>query len=214
MDDRYPEGPLGGSVTRLHGFLTSVNSGPVVMPSEWMPIVFGDSQAREWGNMNEVQRAMDLLMRFNNEVAGDLLGPPDRFSIMIDRIGEPPDTEDFADDWCKGYSIGIALREDEWQEPMQDQEMLEFFLPILAIVSPKELGLDSVIKDRAQYRQIIQTLPSCAFAIYGWWRKQLGASIGAGATVRRTDPKISPNAPCPCGSGKKYKRCCSPLRAF
>jgi hypothetical protein len=26
--------------------------------------------------------------------------------------------------------------------------------------------------------------------------------------VRRTAPKIGPNEPCPCGSGKKYKRCC------
>jgi hypothetical protein len=23
-------------------------------------------------------------------------------------------------------------------------------------------------------------------------------------------PKVGPNAPCPCGSGKKYKRCCRP----
>jgi preprotein translocase subunit SecA len=28
------------------------------------------------------------------------------------------------------------------------------------------------------------------------------------ATVRRKDKKIGRNAPCPCGSGKKYKRCC------
>ena len=27
------------------------------------------------------------------------------------------------------------------------------------------------------------------------------------ATVRREMPKVSPNAPCPCGSGKKYKKC-------
>lgn len=26
--------------------------------------------------------------------------------------------------------------------------------------------------------------------------------------ARRAAPKISRNAPCPCGSGKKYKRCC------
>jgi len=26
-------------------------------------------------------------------------------------------------------------------------------------------------------------------------------------TVRRSVPKVSPNAPCPCGSGKKYKKC-------
>jgi hypothetical protein len=28
--------------------------------------------------------------------------------------------------------------------------------------------------------------------------------------LRRTGPKVGPNAPCPCGSGKKYKRCCRP----
>ncbi|MDR0376943.1 MAG: DnaJ domain-containing protein [Spirochaetaceae bacterium] len=27
-------------------------------------------------------------------------------------------------------------------------------------------------------------------------------------TVRRTQPKVGRNDPCPCGSGKKYKRCC------
>ena len=26
--------------------------------------------------------------------------------------------------------------------------------------------------------------------------------------VRRVAPKISPNDPCPCGSGRKYKKCC------
>lgn len=29
-------------------------------------------------------------------------------------------------------------------------------------------------------------------------------------TIRRESPKVGPNDPCPCGSGKKYKRCCRP----
>ncbi len=29
--------------------------------------------------------------------------------------------------------------------------------------------------------------------------------------VRRTDAKVYPNSPCPCGSGKKYKNCCGKL---
>ncbi|MFP4387774.1 MAG: SEC-C metal-binding domain-containing protein [Desulfococcaceae bacterium] len=29
-----------------------------------------------------------------------------------------------------------------------------------------------------------------------------------GETVVRDQPKIGRNAPCPCGSGKKYKKCC------
>jgi preprotein translocase subunit SecA len=40
--------------------------------------------------------------------------------------------------------------------------------------------------------------------------------IGGGETgaqeerkpVQRTEDKIGRNAPCPCGSGKKYKKCC------
>ncbi|MCL1816725.1 MAG: SEC-C metal-binding domain-containing protein [Clostridiales bacterium] len=27
-------------------------------------------------------------------------------------------------------------------------------------------------------------------------------------TVQRIEPKVGRNDPCPCGSGKKYKRCC------
>jgi len=30
----------------------------------------------------------------------------------------------------------------------------------------------------------------------------------AGETVVRTSPKIGRNDPCPCGSGKKHKKCC------
>jgi uncharacterized protein len=31
---------------------------------------------------------------------------------------------------------------------------------------------------------------------------------GVTGTVRRKEPKIGRNEPCPCGSGKKYKKCC------
>jgi preprotein translocase subunit SecA len=37
----------------------------------------------------------------------------------------------------------------------------------------------------------------------------VGAAAGApgGATVVREEPKVGRNDPCPCGSGKKYKKC-------
>ncbi len=43
-------------------------------------------------------------------------------------------------------------------------------------------------------------------------RRARGAASSAGRqskpeTVKRTDPKVGRNAPCPCGSGKKYKQC-------
>jgi len=35
-----------------------------------------------------------------------------------------------------------------------------------------------------------------------------GTADGRGKTVQRETPKIGRNDPCPCGSGKKYKKCC------
>ena len=40
----------------------------------------------------------------------------------------------------------------------------------------------------------------------------LGLSHGADQTVVRSEKKIYPNDPCPCGSGKKYKKCCGKNR--
>jgi len=33
---------------------------------------------------------------------------------------------------------------------------------------------------------------------------------GKGVTVRREGKKVGRNDPCPCGSGRKYKKCCLP----
>lgn len=38
-------------------------------------------------------------------------------------------------------------------------------------------------------------------------RKHLGTSVRVNV---RTEPKIKVNDPCPCGSGKKSKKCCYP----
>ncbi len=35
-----------------------------------------------------------------------------------------------------------------------------------------------------------------------------GQADAPGQTVRRETPKVGRNDPCPCGSGRKYKKCC------
>ena len=39
-------------------------------------------------------------------------------------------------------------------------------------------------------------------------RSELYKAQKASGTVRRESRKVYPNDPCPCGSGKKYKKCC------
>jgi SEC-C motif-containing protein len=43
--------------------------------------------------------------------------------------------------------------------------------------------------------------------IDGEWRFQDGKVFGPDP-VRREEPKIGRNDPCPCGSGRKHKKCC------
>ena len=42
----------------------------------------------------------------------------------------------------------------------------------------------------------------------GVWRFLDGRVIGP-EPLRREEPKVGRNDPCPCGSGKKHKKCCS-----
>jgi preprotein translocase subunit SecA len=39
-------------------------------------------------------------------------------------------------------------------------------------------------------------------------RLQLGGDDSSPKSVKRAEPKVGRNDPCPCGSGKKYKKCC------
>jgi uncharacterized protein len=221
MEERDPHfaGPMQGSISRVHGFLTSVVSGPMVAPSEWIPVVFGDDEDHPWETMEQAQRAMSLLMRLYNEIASDLMPGGRRFGIVIDRLGDRPDTLDLADDWCVGYTLGFLLREAEWKEAMEAPELQRAFLPILFMAHAKKPPEIDPIENPDAYAAMLDDLPNCAETIHEWWRKKFVASPlppsgrqTSSGTVRRTVPKVSPNAPCPCGSGKKYKRCCSALR--
>ena len=42
----------------------------------------------------------------------------------------------------------------------------------------------------------------------GWEQAQAAASATTVKTIRRKEAKVGRNEPCPCGSGRKYKKCC------
>ncbi len=47
--------------------------------------------------------------------------------------------------------------------------------------------------------------------IDGEWRF-IDGKIDTGEPYRREEPKVGRNDPCPCGSGKKYKKCCGQMK--
>ena len=65
------------------------------------------------------------------------------------------------------------------------------------------------------YYNMVEAKASWLYGLPQWdqilWeetRSELYKKQKASGTVRREGHKIYPNDPCPCGSGKKYKKCC------
>lgn len=203
----------------LQGFLFAVAAAPdLVPPSEWIPEVFGGREP-DFGTGDEAQRILTELMALYNSINASML---DRRATL------PPDCQ-FLDDvlanlaedapmslWSRGFLRGHQWLEESW-DPYIPEEIdeefglqlmtLSFFAsPDLAAAFAKEMGRTDVGEAASLLRDVFPD----ALAEYA----HLGRSIGqvlaehGGTGEPRAQTKVGRNAPCPCGSGRKYKHCC------
>ena len=70
-------------ISMLHGFLSAVLSGPVVMPNEWLPRVWGEEEPG-FESEAQMRRIIGLLMRFYNGIAAEFARNPLRFEPLLD----------------------------------------------------------------------------------------------------------------------------------
>jgi preprotein translocase subunit SecA len=78
--------------------------------------------------------------------------------------------------------------------------------PLTLDAEPREISIST--------RQPSTTIDALEKEFHRKKQRELEAASFAGAgdasqpTQRRTGEKVGRNDPCPCGSGKKYKKCC------
>jgi uncharacterized protein len=182
------------SASAVHGFFTAVVSGPMVMPSEWLTVVLGDGQC-EWPNLDEAKAALGITMAMYNSVAQALHTSRDDFAVLIERIGDGDDAADFANEWCRGYVRGVALRPKEWQHVLASPGVRTPMHVIVAMGSrDKDDPLAQVLaNDPKLYAQVLDALAPAAVSIYENWRRHdiQGTSR---ETARRTESKTSRSA--------------------
>ena len=58
----------------------------------------------------------------------------------------------------------------------------------------------------AEHAQQVKRVEAVVPLIHAYWMPQRLKEL-RGQTIRSEGPKIGRNDPCPCGSGKKYKKC-------
>ena len=191
-------------ISELDGLFTALVSGPIsAVPSQWLPVVWGDFEP-VWDSKEEFEEIFSLMIRHMNGIAHLLMEYPDEFEPMFLEREVEGNTYTIVDEWCDGYVRGVELAEEDWH--MSDEELADLLAPVYAFTEKtKWRGHDLEDDERESIRQAIT--PNVR-KIHTYWLERRGDHASATQPVRRTAPRVGRNDPCPCGSGKKYKKCC------
>ena len=203
MSDQAPDD--GMQLSDLDGFLTGIAVGPeLIMPSEWMPMIWQGGRP-EFKDAEQAERIMGIIMARYNEILHLLDGEPGDFEPIF---YEAPDGGIIAADWAEGFMDAFGLRVDAWDPMFEDEDGRFFLAPLMAQLHDKD-GKPFLDVSPEEMRDIreesAQSLPYVIKGIHDFWKARRQPTN----FVRRpTGKKVGRNEPCPCGSGRKYKRCC------
>ncbi|MHB8745249.1 MAG: UPF0149 family protein [Gammaproteobacteria bacterium] len=200
--DGKDEGVL--DVSELDGFLTAIVSGPVtVPPSRWVPAMWGDFEPA-WENPQDFETLFSLLMRHMNGIVEMLMAQPADFEPMFAERDVKGKTYTIVDEWCQGYMRGVALTADQWST--DSSEMTILLAPIRAFTS--ETAWRAHDLSATETENIQNAITPNVRAIHAYWLARRAHQAPSAAPAQRVAPRVGRNDPCPCGSGKKYKKCC------
>jgi uncharacterized protein len=198
------------NVEALDGFFAALIAGPeTVMPSEYYPEVFGGemSDVCEFGGLDEAKEILGLLMRHWNTIAGTLF----KGEVYVPLLLQDENGVAHGNDWARGFMRGMHMRHDGWAELMDDEEHGGCLVPMMMLfhehdedakMRPEPIGPKK--REDIKAHMAVGLLRA-----YRYFREHRQFSPAARTSEdRRSTPKAGRNDPCPCGSGKKYKKCC------
>lgn len=222
------------SLEWVDGFMTALlASRRAIMPSEWLPAMFGDAFERAFADPPAATAALSALMARWNVLAqqldpAELIDEPDAtrlgpLMITYDDAARRQAveagilTQEEAEValqtgalWADGFRAAIEAFAEDWPQPDTDTEDGRWYDDCLMRVFA--LMLESA--DLAEYLQVSypgeeltrdQLVDEACFAVQDlrlYWLDH-----PAKPPTRRVEPTPGRNDPCPCGSGRKYKRC-------
>lgn len=198
-------------VDTLDGFLTAILLGPVDIPmARWLPKVWGQDSP-SFRNREQADRILALIVRQMNGIIRSLELELDQFRPVLDVATENGEDFDDAEMWCFGFMAGINLAREAWQPLFEAPDVLESLKPIY-LLGEKNLPLEqqAAVATIQQRAALAAQIPQTVATLYKYWQPQREAAGQAASTstVQYDSPKVGRNDDCPCGSGKKFKKCC------
>ena len=213
------------SYCQLAGFLFAVACAPgLVMPSRWIPMVLGN-QGGHFKDEATARRAMDLVLALYNEINDAVRGGRPELPALVELRRDPADDigpQAPLDQWASGAAMAQLWLKPTWDEHLEKdggadardlRDALESAQTTIAFFLRRESAQAWVEKDPDRpgfapaARRMRELLPDAMKAL-----ADVGAFLEAARGERLSTParstKVGRNAPCPCGSGRKYKHCC------
>ncbi|WP_256889808.1 UPF0149 family protein [Acidomonas methanolica] len=190
-------------LSELDGFLAGVVICPeMILPSEWLPVALDPDE--EGDPVLEHESDVQLILRHYNTVLRDL--DRGRYAPLFD-IDTRHD-EVLWEVWIEGFERAMALRPEAWDDLLidADEDTLRALVGLRQLVAMTNAEPDS--RD-----ELTTLLTEAAPDLIPDWVQTLHAerlsnSMDHFSNAPAQSTKVGRNEPCPCGSGKKYKKCC------
>ena len=204
---RRVDGGAIPNIEALDGFITALAICPeLVQPSEFLDVIQKGKKADlVFENMTEANEFMGLVMRHWNHVNATY----GKEQLYLPILLENEEGVSLCADWASGFYEATRLRKEVWADILQDEDRGGGMVAILALyyqnhpdpeVRPFAEPITAEKRDELRNAMI-----AGAFQLYRAFRQKNRLVT---SPVRARSAKIGPNAPCPCGSGKKFKKCC------
>ena len=204
----------------IQGYLCAALSGPQAIPDDdWLADVLGSEEALE----SEAGReAASLLRAFAVALEAELVAGEPPVLLLYPKNDDEDSPSDYLP-WCQAYLAGVDAAEEDWfealgEEDAEDDEEIrdeityldERLFPLMVLTGEAESAAREHGEEWPEDEELDQVnneceedLPQAVTDIYRFWLAKRGNQ-----TIRRDEPKVGRNDPCPCGSGKKFKQCC------
>lgn len=199
--------PMPGSVD---GFLTALLLLPQPVPQEeWLDALF-------WGTLRlfpeeKAARLTQLLTARKAVIAAQLLQGSLAFQPLYD-IDERND-DILWEIWIEGFDRAVQLRHDAWTTLIEsdDDHLVEALMDLSMLI-----GMTRGAKlDPGEHEQVATEAPDTisilAETVYRRQRRLPSYALAPKPPQPCRLAKVGRNDPCPCGSGRKYKKCCGSL---
>jgi uncharacterized protein len=159
-------------------------------------------------SMAQLNHIMGLVMRHHNSIIHGFEHKPafvaPYWNTYEYAIGEFEDAES----WAHGFTAGVALNRAAWK-PLFDSPLGQQWYRPIGLLGEESFSADQdeLTQTPAQREQLAQQIEDSLVNIHAFWLP-LREAIHERQTSQRLRTKVGRNESCPCGSGKKFKKCC------